>query len=81
MNVVIRAFATVRDLIGTPEKEISLPGEIPVGKLLDILEADFPGLADLRGTLLFAINEEYCTGDELVRDGDVLAIFPPVSGG
>jgi molybdopterin converting factor small subunit len=31
--------------------------------------------------LLLAINEEYATGDEIISDGDELAIFTAVSGG
>jgi molybdopterin converting factor small subunit len=31
--------------------------------------------------LLFAINETYAKGDEIIHDGDELAIFTAVSGG
>jgi molybdopterin converting factor small subunit len=31
--------------------------------------------------LLFAINREYVSGDEIVSDGDELAVFTAVSGG
>jgi molybdopterin synthase catalytic subunit len=32
-------------------------------------------------SLLFAVNQEYAPSDREVRDGDELALFPPVSGG
>ena len=38
-------------------------------------------LKDLTDDLLFAVNEEYCTGNRILVHDDVLAIFPPVSGG
>ncbi|MFT4412530.1 molybdopterin converting factor subunit 1 [Fredinandcohnia humi] len=31
--------------------------------------------------IMFAINEEYATEDEIIKNGDIVALIPPVSGG
>ena len=33
------------------------------------------------GMLLVAVNREYAAANAVLRDGDELALFPPVSGG
>lgn len=35
----------------------------------------------LSSNTMVAINEEYANEDDIVRDGDVVAFIPPVSGG
>ena len=44
----------------------------------------YPNLRRFGRSLLFAVNQEYVQGDlgdRAVREGDELAVFPPVSGG
>jgi molybdopterin converting factor small subunit len=33
------------------------------------------------GTLLVAVNREYAAGGAMLKDGDEVALLPPVSGG
>ncbi|MEY4167983.1 MAG: MoaD/ThiS family protein [Blastocatellia bacterium] len=40
-----------------------------------------PALGRFSSSVLFAVNEEYAPADQVLADGDTLAIFPPVSGG
>jgi molybdopterin converting factor small subunit len=35
----------------------------------------------VRHQLLFAVNQEYASGDEPLKNGDELAVFTAVSGG
>jgi molybdopterin synthase catalytic subunit len=51
--------------------------------LAEVLEK-YPDLRRFGRSLLFAVNQEYVQGDlgdRVVRAGDELALFPPVSGG
>jgi molybdopterin converting factor small subunit len=81
MKIRIKAFATVREACGFDDKELIVSDGISVKKILQELEKCHPGLKDFDGSLLFAINEAYCSRDSVLSDEDILAIFPPVSGG
>jgi molybdopterin synthase sulfur carrier subunit len=81
MKIRLRAFALVREMCGFEEKELTVSEGISVRELFRELRKIHCPLTDLEGTLMFAINEEYCDGDAILADGDTLAIFPPVSGG
>ena len=50
-----------------------------VDSLYDKVLETFPKLR--RHKLLYSLNQTYATGDEIVRDGDEIAIFTAVSGG
>jgi molybdopterin converting factor small subunit len=40
-----------------------------------------PELAGLENSLMYAVNAEYVRPEHPLRDGDELALIPPVSGG
>jgi molybdopterin synthase sulfur carrier subunit len=41
----------------------------------------YPAMLPLQNSLLIARNHEYATPSELLQDGDVVDVMPPVSGG
>ena len=81
MKITIKAFASVKDTLGFNEREYNLLNEITVGDAIKFISQEFDGLKALGKNLLFAVNEEYCSRERRLRENDVLAIFPPVSGG
>jgi molybdopterin synthase catalytic subunit len=60
--------------------EVSLSAANAGNALEELLER-FPELRRFGRSLLFAVNQEYAQPDREIRDGDELALFPPVSGG
>lgn len=81
MKIRIKAFAAVKDLLGFEEKELTVSEGITVSGVVALLEKCHPPLKEIKDTLLFARNEEYCAGTADLADEDTLAIFPHVSGG
>jgi molybdopterin converting factor subunit 1 len=77
--VRVRLFASYREAAGTPQFEAALPSGTRVGDLLDSLAGRIPALRAARG--LVAVNHEYVRADEVLNDGDEVALIPPVSGG
>ena len=53
-----------------------------IAELITQLEKDFPGFhGKLEKFSLVAVNEKYSHRRQKLSDGDVVAFFPPVSGG
>lgn len=81
MKISVRTFASVSDICGFREREFVLADGGSVGGLLEVLVREHPGLAALKANLLSAVNEEHSPETRILSDGDVVAFFPPVSGG
>ena len=73
MRVTVRLFAGLRERAGWSRKEIEADRVGDVWGALD--------LGDEPEGLLYAVNKEYAPVDHELRDGDEVAVIPPVSGG
>jgi len=78
-------FAWLRARVGCAEEEVALPPQVhDVAGLLDWLRGRGGGhaeaLRDLR-VVRVAVNHDYVGLGHPVREGDEVAIFPPVTGG
>lgn len=78
-------FAGVREDLGVSAESIVLPPEVTtIGALRTLLCARGGPWSRLAGarSVRFAVNRAMVsTADAPVRDGDEVAIFPPVTGG
>ena len=74
--IVVRAFARYRILLGFDVLELDLPDPPRLGVVL----AD-PRFARLPAEALLAVNQSFADREARLRDGDEVALMPPVSGG
>ena len=91
MRVKVLYFGMLKDRFGAAEEQVELPGEGSVGGLLELLRGRTSNSlmskeacgADeqLWRTLAVAVNREYAQPSMVLRDGDEVALLPPVSGG
>lgn len=81
MEVKVLLFATLRQLAGWKERIVELPSGAKLGDLLALLTEAQPQLNLAQRTIYAAVNEEYAQKETLLKEQDVVAIFPPVSGG
>ena len=76
VKVRVKLFAALREQAGTRERELELADGAGVGDVWGAL-----GLgAEPRG-LVYAVNRSYVDRETPLRDGDEVAVIPPVSGG
>lgn len=81
MKVKIKFFAGCQDIAGKRESEVELKEETNAKMLLEKLIKDYPGLEKMAKNILLSINMEYASSDTILKDGDEVALIPPVSGG
>lgn len=81
MNIRARLFAVQRELAGTREVRLELPDGATVDEAWANLVMRFPVLAPGRPYVRFARNGEYVEPATGLREGDEVAVIPPVSGG
>src|SRR3989440_3538650 len=74
VSVKVKRFAGLRELAGWREKE--LDNVTRVDEIWPVL-----GLGPEPAGLLYAVNKEYAKRERELRDGDEVALIPPVSGG
>jgi molybdopterin converting factor subunit 1 len=74
-------FAFYRDLAGTGELELEFPEGTTAATVVDHLRQSDGGFSRLPPAPVVAVNREYAELDSVLRDGDELALLPPVAGG
>ncbi len=80
MKCRIKAFGISREIIGSKFLEMELPDGYPIAEFKKDLFQKYPALIDLR-SLYIAVNNEYAREQSVLREGDEIALIPPVSGG
>lgn len=83
-EVSLLYFAWVRERIGMAQERMVLPEPVLLGELVALLKARGPGhaaaLQEL-SRLRAAVNQDFVGWEAVVRPGDEVALFPPVTGG
>ena len=74
--VIVRTFARYRELLGFERLELPLPEPRTLGVLL----AD-ERFGRLPAEALLAVNQAFADRTSELREGDEVALMPPVSGG
>ncbi|MCH2507208.1 MAG: molybdopterin converting factor subunit 1 [Dehalococcoidia bacterium] len=79
MRITVKLFATYREIIGTSVLELDIPQGSNTRSLLTILKQKNKKLST--DYAIVAVNSEYVSENAVIKDGDEVAIIPPVSGG
>jgi molybdopterin converting factor subunit 1 len=84
MPATVLFFASAREAAGTDRTEVELTnGSIGSDDLLRLLTERHPALQSVLKACVMAVNQEYLEMDAVhqIKDGDEVAIIPPLSGG
>ncbi len=81
VSVSVLFFGAAREA-AADELTLTLPVGATARAAFERLLDDYPGLRRFGSSLLVAVNQEYARDLEVeLKEGDELALFPPVSGG
>ena len=80
--VSVRLFAVLREAARRDELDVELADGATAGDLVDAVARDTGlGAVVQQGRVVVAVNREYVPAGHPLRDGDEVALIPPVSGG
>jgi molybdopterin converting factor subunit 1 len=81
VEVDVRYFAIIREIVGCSAERREVPEGATAGDVFSQLIREYPRLERMRPVTMLMVNKAYVTHDHELRDGDELALIPPVSGG
>ncbi len=81
ISVRVLLFARFAELAGTDVYRATVRTPATVADVLDVLRAALPGAGALPERPLCALNAEQARLEDLVADGDEVAVLPPLAGG
>jgi len=81
MSIRILFFASLADVTGMRETTLDSADYPDLASIFNHFAGKFPRLENYRTSVHFALNSDFARPESLVRDGDEVAFFPPVSGG
>jgi molybdopterin converting factor subunit 1 len=80
MTVTVLLFASYAEALGAPTLDLELPRGATVGDLVAAVR-ERPGADRLPSSPLVAVNQHFAAQTHVVREGDEVALIPPVAGG
>ncbi|MCL4321769.1 MAG: molybdenum cofactor biosynthesis protein MoaE [Deltaproteobacteria bacterium] len=81
INVKVRLFAALKELIGKNQIDLSVPENSSVEDVVKTLGASYPEVKNILSISKFAVNMEYQDIKKRLSNGDEVTIIMPVSGG
>jgi molybdopterin synthase catalytic subunit len=81
MRVEVLFFGQLRDVVGRQSESLPLADRATLGDVLQHYAQKFPAVERLSSSLALSVNQEYASSETSLRDGDEVALLPPVSGG
>jgi MoaE-MoaD fusion protein len=81
MRVRVLFFGMLKDVAGKSDEFVDLPTGAAVRDALRELASQSPEIKRAMGSLAVAVNQQYAGAQTLLKEGDEVALLPPVSGG
>jgi molybdopterin converting factor subunit 1 len=79
MRIRVLYFGVLKDVMGQSSAMMELVEGASVADLLALHRGS--GKASVWDSIAVAVNQEYARAEDVLKDGDEVALLPPVSGG
>jgi molybdopterin synthase sulfur carrier subunit len=80
MKIQLLLFGIARDIVGDSRLELDTNPPLDVASFKQLLKDKYPKMNHL-SYFKVAINQDFADDDQLLKEGDEVALIPPVSGG
>jgi molybdopterin converting factor subunit 1 len=81
MRVRVRLFARFRELAATGEIDLQVKSGATISDVKIQIPVLFPRMSEYAPGMIVAVNSEMVGDSFLLKDGDEVALLPPISGG
>lgn len=81
MEIKVLYFSSVKYKIKKSNEQFEIDENTTIEELLKVLKDKYPEIKDILENTMIAVNEEYKDKKYILKNNDVVAIIPPVSGG
>src|SRR3974390_2959839 len=81
MRVKVQYFGVLQDFFGQESEWIGVADGTSLADLYEVLRQETPKFAEFQHSIALAVNYEYSGPEVILKDGDEVALIPPVSGG
>ena len=81
ISVTVKLFASVKEIAKLSEATLTLPASSVADDVVAHFITHFPAMKSLRPYVRVAVNECYVDISHPLKNGDDVALIPPVSGG
>mmetsp|Transcript_24372 Transcript_24372/g.33573 ORF Transcript_24372/g.33573 Transcript_24372/m.33573 type:complete len:83 (+) Transcript_24372:382-630(+) len=81
VKVNVLFFARVREIVGASEINLELGSGANTNDLVNVLVQKYPKLGEIIPKIVLALNQEYVIDTLELKEGDEIALIPPISGG
>ncbi|MCS6953948.1 MAG: molybdenum cofactor biosynthesis protein MoaE [Bryobacterales bacterium] len=81
VRVKVLFFGVLKEVVGAAQDELELAEPARVGDVLEAYAQKFPRINEMSSSIVPARNRQFAARSEEIRDGDEIALLPPVSGG
>ena len=81
MTIKVLYFSSIKDKLKKSSEEFTLNQGATLSDLIKLLKEKYPYISENLEKAMFAVNEEYVDKSITLKNGDIVAVIPPVSGG
>ncbi len=81
IQITVKLFAIFQEVFATDEMQMKIDSGTSVSEIFDRLVSQRPNLEQWRSLTRYAINLSFAEPNTILKNGDEVALIPPVSGG
>ena len=81
MKIKVKFFAVFHEMFSRREENMELPDGTTIMDILKSLESEKPNFTEYYDSMQIAVNWEYAAKSTPLKNGDEVALIPPVTGG
>jgi molybdopterin synthase sulfur carrier subunit len=81
IQITVKLFAIFQEVFATDQIQINLKSGTSVSQIFDRIVSQHPHLEQWRSLTRYAVNLNFAEPQTILKNGDEVALIPPVSGG